>query len=153
MTERPGATHEPYGAVLQFVRDSFARQGLVGTLGAWLIELEPGRASIEIPYSHRVAGQGGRFHSAVVAGIAQACGGTAAATLAAEGIAISPTGFSMTFSAVPEGDLLVAVGRASSDGETRWTAQVTVTCRKDGILVTCAEASLSFEMRSGRAPV
>lgn len=135
---------------LQRVRESFSRQGLVGTLGAWLVDLEAGRAAIEIPYSHRVAGQSGRFHAAVVAGVAQACGGTAAATLAAANCDIMPSGFTLDYDGAAEGDLLRADGHAVAVSATTWRVHIAVTCRRGDVLVRCASADLSFKVRPPR---
>ncbi len=133
---------------LKRVRDSFSRQGLVGTLGAWLVELETGHAAIEIPYSNRVAGQSGRFHSAVVTGIAQACGGSAAGTLLPEGIALAAGGIDLTFTGATDGDVLRAEGRAASDGPDRWKVSVDVTCRRGETFVPAASGTLIFVVRT-----
>jgi acyl-coenzyme A thioesterase PaaI-like protein len=154
MTDRPQSTTPSTPSplapdALKRVRDSFSRQGLVGTLGAWLVELETGRAVIEIPYSNRVAGQSGRFHSAVVAGIAQACGGSAAGTLLPEGTALAAGAISMSFTGATEGELLRAEGKATADGPDRWKVAVEVTCRRGETLVAAAAAgTLTFVVRA-----
>lgn len=129
------------------VRASFGRQGLVGTLGAWLVELEPGRAAIEIPFSNRVAGRSGRYHSAVVAGIAQACGGSAAGTLVSESTELAAGSIELAFTGVPEGDLLHAEGHATSAGDGRWTVAVDVRCRNGGTFHTVATGKLTLVAR------
>ena len=145
----PSSTPAPLQPeALKRVRESFSRQGLVGTLGAWLVELDTGRAVIEIPYSNRVAGQSGRFHSAVVTGIAQACGGSAAGTLVAEGTALAAGTIDMTFTGATDGDLLRAEGRAAADGPDRWKVTVEVTCRRGEAFATSANGTLAFVVRS-----
>ena len=150
MTDRPQPTSPPPQAAdaLKRVRDRFSRQGLVGTLGAWLVELEAGRAVIEIPYSNRVAGQSGRFHSAVVTGIAQACGGSAAGTLAGEDTMLAAARIEMTFTGATDGDLLRAEGRATADGAGRWVATVDVTCRRGETFVVSGQGTLAFVART-----
>ena len=143
---RPSSKPAPRVDAIQRVRDSFSRQGLVGTLGAWLVELELGRATIEIPFSNRVAGQSGRFHAAVVAGISQACGGTAAATLAAEGGDLAPHSIDLAYHGGTDGELLRAIGRATATSLSRWTVEVEVMCRRDGADTKCATANLVFEL-------
>ena len=149
MTEQsPAPATTPLGPdAFKRVRDSFSRQGLVGTLGAWLVELDAGRAAIEIPYSIRVAGQSGRFHSAVVAGIAQACGGSAAGTLAPEGTNLAAGSIDMRFTGQTDGDLLRADGKAAADGPGRWKVAVEVTCRRDGQWSACASGTVDFVVR------
>ena len=150
MTDRPQTSSSgPLTPdALKRVRESFSRQGLVGTLGAWLVELEMGRAAIEIPYSNRVAGQSGRFHSAVVTGIAQACGGSAAGTLVPEGTALAAGAIDLTFTGATDGDLLRAEGRAAADGPDRWKVNVDVTCRRNEAFVASANGTLTFVVRT-----
>lgn len=63
------------------VRDSFAKQGLMGTIGAWLVEVTPGRVVIELPYSWRVSQAQGVFHSAIVGALGETAAGYAAMSL------------------------------------------------------------------------
>jgi acyl-coenzyme A thioesterase PaaI-like protein len=150
MTDRPQSSNPAPLApdALKRVRESFSRQGLVGTLGAWLVELETGRAAIEIPFSNRVAGQSGRFHSAVVTGIAQACGGSAAGTLLPEGAALAAGAIDLTFTGATDGDVLRAEGRAVADGPDRWKVSVEVTCRRGETFAPSAKGTLIFVVRA-----
>jgi uncharacterized protein (TIGR00369 family) len=63
------------------VRASFDRQGLMKTLGGRLLQVDAGRAEIELPYSDAVTQQNGHFHAAAVTAIADNAGGYAALTL------------------------------------------------------------------------
>ncbi len=52
------------------VRASFDSQGLMATLGARLVSVEPGRVVIELPFSQSVSQQHGLFHGGVIGAIA-----------------------------------------------------------------------------------
>ena len=63
------------------VEESFARQGLMRSIGARLVEVAPGRVVIEVPYAGTLTQQNGYFHAAVSAAIGDTAGGYAAYTL------------------------------------------------------------------------
>ena len=63
------------------VRASFARQGLMRTIGAELAALGPGRCTVEVPFSERVGQQQGFFHGGVIGAVADTAGGYAALSL------------------------------------------------------------------------
>jgi acyl-coenzyme A thioesterase PaaI-like protein len=135
---------------LRRIREHFSSQGLVGTLGAWLVELEPGRATIEIPFGHRVAGESGSFHSSVVAGAVQACGGAAAATLAKR-LDIMPASLDLTYEGAAGGDLLHATGLAVAETSTLWRTDIVVTCLRGDKVWTCARGRVTFVARPQEA--
>lgn len=63
------------------IHASFARQGLMKTLGARLVRVESARVDIELPWSEAVTQQHGYFHAAATTAIADTAGGYAALTL------------------------------------------------------------------------
>ena len=65
----------------QKVSDSFARQGLMQTLGGRLVRVERGRVDVELPYSEAITQQHGYFHAGAITAIADNAGGYAALTL------------------------------------------------------------------------
>jgi hypothetical protein len=78
MTERFEASNADFARV---VRDSFARQGLMSTLGARIVALEPGLCVIEMDYAPGVSQQNGYFHGGAVGAIADSAAGYAAYSL------------------------------------------------------------------------
>ena len=48
------------------VRDSFTKQGLMATLGARILTIEPGFCVIEMPYAPGVSQQQGFFHGGAI---------------------------------------------------------------------------------------
>jgi len=63
------------------VRDSFAKQGLMATLGAHIVAIEPGFCAIEMGYAAGVSQQQGYFHGGAVGAIADSAAGYAAYSL------------------------------------------------------------------------
>ncbi len=63
------------------IRSSFARQGLMKTIGANLVKVAPGEAEIELPYSKAITQQHGFVHAGIVSTIADNACGYAAYTL------------------------------------------------------------------------
>ena len=70
------------------VRDSFARQGLMGTLGARIVTIEPGFCVIEMGYAPGVSQQQGFFHGGAIGAIADNAAGYAAYSLMPAGAEI-----------------------------------------------------------------
>jgi acyl-coenzyme A thioesterase PaaI-like protein len=61
------ATNPDYAGA---VRESFGRQGLMRTLGARILTIEPGLCVIEMPYAPGVSQQQGYFHGGAIGAIA-----------------------------------------------------------------------------------
>ena len=57
------------------VRESFARQGLMVTLGASLVHVAPGEVEIALPTSAAVSQQHGFVHAGALASIADSAAG------------------------------------------------------------------------------
>jgi len=70
------------------VRDSFARQGLMATLGARIVVIEPGFCAIEMGYVTGVSQQQGFFHGVAIGAIADSAAGYAAYSLMPAGTEI-----------------------------------------------------------------
>lgn len=62
------------------VRASFARQGLMATLGASVQSVEPGRVCLRMPFADAVSQQHGFFHGGAVAALADTAAGYAGST-------------------------------------------------------------------------
>ncbi len=52
------------------IRRSFARQGLMKTIGAKLMQVDPGEVRIELPYKKAITQQHGFLHAGIVSTIA-----------------------------------------------------------------------------------
>jgi acyl-coenzyme A thioesterase PaaI-like protein len=67
------------------VRESFARQGIMGLLGVHMTEVGEGRCVVEVPYTDGLAQQQRYFHGTVAGAISDNAGCYAALSLAPEG--------------------------------------------------------------------
>ena len=120
------------------VRESFARQGLMGTIGAWLVEVKPGRVLIELPFSQRVAQQHGLFHGAVVGAIADTAGGYAALSLLSAGSEVVTVEYKINFLRQAKGQMLRADAHVLNSGKTLSVVRVDVAAFDDGKSDICA---------------
>ena len=100
------------------VRDSFARQGLMATLGARLTCVEPGYVEIEVPFTDAVSQQQGLFHGGVTSSIVDTSCGYSALTLMPESSEVLTVEFKINLFAPARGDRLVASGRVLRPGRT-----------------------------------
>jgi uncharacterized protein (TIGR00369 family) len=75
------------------VRDSFARQGLMGTLGATLVSVAPGAVEITLRPHDAISQQHGFVHAGAVTAIADSAAGYAALTLMPPGSGVLSTEF------------------------------------------------------------
>ncbi len=123
------------------VRDSFARQGFMGTLGAELLLVAPGRAEIATPYHDAIAQQHGYFHGGAIGAIADTAGGYAALSLMPDGMTILTVEYKLNIVAPGKGDRLIARGYVVRPGRT-----LTVT-RADVFAVIGAEEKLCAIMQ------
>jgi uncharacterized protein (TIGR00369 family) len=100
------------------VRDSFARQGLMGTLGARIVALEPGFCAIEMDYAPGVSQQQGFFHGGAIGAIADNAAGYAAYSLMPAGAEILTVEYKINLIRPAVPPLLRAEGRVLRPGRT-----------------------------------
>jgi uncharacterized protein (TIGR00369 family) len=96
------------------VRESLAKQGLMGLLGAQVSEVGEGWCVIEIPYGEKLTQQQGYFHGAIAGAIDDSAGGYVALTRTPEGREVLTVEYKINFRApawgqmVDRGELLTA---------------------------------------------
>jgi uncharacterized protein (TIGR00369 family) len=105
------------------VRASFARQGLMGTLGAELVSVAPGSVEIAMEPDPSISQQHGFVHAGAVTAIADSAAGYAALTVMPAGTGVLSTEFKINLLAPATGDRLVARGRVVKAGRTLTVAQ------------------------------
>lgn len=120
------------------VRDSFERQGLMATLGAKLVRVEPGEVDIEMPIDARVSQQHGFAHAGAVASIADSACGYAAFSLMPEDGGVLAVEFKINLLAPAAGELLIARARVVRAGRTLSVCQADVVAVKEGVERTVA---------------
>lgn len=100
------------------VRDSFANQRVMQTLGATLVEVTPGRVTIELPYRADLTQQHGFVHAGIVATIGDSACGYAAFSLMPTDAGVLTIEYKINLMAPARGSLLRAIGRVIRPGRT-----------------------------------
>lgn len=108
------------------VRTSFAKQGLMATLGATLHEVAPGKVEIALVPGPAVSQQHGFVHAGAVSAIADSAAGYAALSLMPADAGVLTTEFKINLLAPAAGDKIVARGRVVKAGRTLTLAQAEV---------------------------
>jgi uncharacterized protein (TIGR00369 family) len=120
------------------IQDSFAQQGLMGTIGARLVAVRPGRVEIALPFSPALTQQNGFFHAAAVAAIADSAGGYAALSVMSDDEDVLAVEFKLNLVRPAIGDRLVAEGTVLRAGRTLIVCQNTVLAYAQGSARTVA---------------
>jgi uncharacterized protein (TIGR00369 family) len=134
------------------IRASFAKQGLMETLGASITSLGPGVVEISFTPSSSTSQQHGFVHAGAVAAIADTAAGFASLSLMPAGVGVLTTEFKINLVAPAIGDRIVARGRVVKAGRTLTLAQTDVVAVTDGkeMLVALLTATLmTVEGRAG----
>jgi uncharacterized protein (TIGR00369 family) len=100
------------------VRESFARQTLMTTLGATITHLAPGTVQLSAPYAPQFAQQNGFWHAGAIASLADSANGYAAFTLAPAGTDVLAVEFKINLLAPARGESFLATGRVLRPGRT-----------------------------------
>jgi uncharacterized protein (TIGR00369 family) len=122
------------------VRESFARQTLMETIGARLSLVSPGEVEIDLPYRKDLSQQHGYLHAGVVTAIVDTACGYSALTLMEAGADVLTVEYKINFVSPARGERLVARGRVTRPGRT-----VTV-CAGDVYAVSEGEEKLVASM-------
>jgi len=136
------------------IQVSFDRQGLMKTLGASLLRLEPGAVEIALRPAPSVSQQHGFVHAGAVAAIADSAAGYAALSLMAPGTGVLTTEFKINLVAPAAGDRLVARGRVVKAGRTLTLAQTEVvaeTAGEEKLVALLTATMMAIEGRDGVA--
>src|SRR5215475_244101 len=108
------------------VRASFAKQGLMTTLGATLASVSPGAVEIFVSPHPAILQQHGFVHGGVVSAIADTAAGYAALSLMPADTGILTTEFKINFLAPAAGERILARGRVVKAGRTLTLSQAEV---------------------------
>jgi uncharacterized protein (TIGR00369 family) len=111
------------------VRESFARQGYMATLGAELVHVAAGEVDIAVSFSEGLTQQDGFLHAGVVAGVVDSACGYAALTTMSPDAEVLTVEFKINLLAPAAGERLLARGRVLRAGRT-----LTV-CRGDAFTI------------------
>ena len=108
------------------IQASFAKQGLMTSLGASLVHVAPGMVEIALPASPSVSQQHGFVHAGALAAIADTAAGYAALSLMPPGVGVLTTEFKINLVAPAKGNGVRARGRVVKAGRTLTLAQTEV---------------------------
>jgi uncharacterized protein (TIGR00369 family) len=108
------------------IGESFARQGLMRSIGARLVEVARGRVVIEVPYAGTLTQQNGYFHAAVSAAIGDTAGGYAAYTLMDPAEDVLAVEFKINLLRPAVGERLSAEAVVLKEGRTLTICQSTI---------------------------
>lgn len=114
------------------IETSFAKQGLMQTLGARFGHIEPRQVHIHLPMSERVTQQHGFFHGGATSTIADSAGGYAALTQFDAGSEVLTEEYKINFLAPAQGDELEAIGIVLKVGRTLTACRLDVYAHADG---------------------
>jgi uncharacterized protein (TIGR00369 family) len=114
------------------IRASFAKQGLMSTLGATLNKVAPGLVEIVIRPMPSISQQHGFVHAGAVSAIADSAAGYASLSLMPANRGVLTTEFKINLVAPAAGDRIIARGRVVKVGRTLTLAQTEVFAESGG---------------------
>ena len=114
------------------VRDSFAAQPLMATLGARLSHVAAGEVHIRLPFRSDLTQQHGFLHAGVVSSALDSACGYAAFSLMPEGAGVLTIEFKINLLAPAKGGELIARGRVIRGGRTIAVCQAEGSMLADG---------------------
>ena len=104
-------------------RDSFARQGVMTTIGAELVSVEPGAVSIAFTHQPGLTQQHGYVHAGIVAAVLDSAAGYAAGTLMPADAGVLTIEFKVNLLAPAEGPRFRCDARIVKAGRTITVAE------------------------------
>lgn len=122
------------------VRDSFARQPFMATLGAELLAVGPGRTEIALAYDESLSQQHGYFHGGVIGTLADNAGGYAAFSLMPAGMTVLTVEYKLNIVAPATGERLISRGQVLRPGRTLTVTRSDVFAVDGGAEKLCATA-------------
>jgi len=120
------------------VRESFASQRVMRTLGAELVSVAPGHCEIRLPCRDDLTQQHGFIQAGIVSSIADNAGGYAGFSLMPAGASVLAVEFKINFLAPATGDYLLAVAEVIKPGRTLVITRAEVYAWRDGKPTHCA---------------
>ena len=100
------------------VRDSFARQKVMATIGACLTKVSPGAVEIELPFRDDLTQQHGFLHAGIVTAIVDSACGYAAMTLMPVDATVLTIEYKVNFVSPAVGKRMIARGHVTKPGRT-----------------------------------
>ena len=108
----------PNPAFAEEIKASFAKQTIMGLIGAELSRVEPGIIEITLPYRADLAQQNGYLHAGIVTTIADTACGYAAYSLMPPKSEVLSVEFKVNLTRPAKGEMFVAVAEVVKSGRT-----------------------------------
>jgi uncharacterized protein (TIGR00369 family) len=134
------------------IRSSFAKQGLISTLGATLGTVSPGSVEIALVPHSAISQQHGFVHAGALSAIADSAAGYAALSVMPPGTGVLSTEFKINLLAPASGDRIVARGRVVKAGRTLTVAQSDVFAQsgdQEKLVALLTATLMTVEARQG----
>jgi uncharacterized protein (TIGR00369 family) len=112
----PFEPHDPHFEAR--VRESFARQTIMATIGATLTVVQPGAVEIRLPFRADLCQQHGFLHAGIVTTIVDSACGYAAGSLMSPDDGVLSIEFKINLLAPAIGDYFIARGHVTRAGRT-----------------------------------
>jgi uncharacterized protein (TIGR00369 family) len=122
------------------VRESFAQQQFMKTLGASLLSVKPGAVEIEVPFRADLTQQNGFVHAGVITSVLDSACGYAALSVAPEDAGVLSVEFKVNLLSPAVGERFVARAQVKRAGR-----RVTV-CAADAFAISAGEEKLVATM-------
>lgn len=122
------------------VRESYAKQTVMATIGARLARVAPGEVDVELPFRADLTQQHGFLHAGIVATVLDSACGYAAFTLMPADAGVLSIEFKVNLLAPAEGERIIARARVVRAGRT-----ISV-CQADAFAVRGGEERLVTTM-------
>jgi uncharacterized protein (TIGR00369 family) len=126
------------------VRESFAAQPFMATLGARLTDLQPGRCEIALQHDPRLTQQHGFIHGGVVATLADNAAGYAAFSLMPAQAQVLTTEFKINLLNPARGQAFFGRAQVLKAGRTLTVCDANVYARDGDTETLCARALVSL---------
>jgi uncharacterized protein (TIGR00369 family) len=133
------------------VRDSFARQTVMATIGARIAALRPGHCEVELPYRRDLCQQHGYLHAGITTTIADSAAGYAAFSLMPAGASVLTVEFKVNLMAPAAGERFVARGAVIKPGRTLLVAEAEVLAEEKGARKPIAQMLATMMCLEGKS--
>lgn len=132
------------------VERSFARQGVMATLGVELARVAPGEVELRMPYNEKLTQQHGFIHAGVLStALDSACGYAAFSLMPAEA-AVLTVEFKVNLLSPAKGDNFSFIGKVVKPGRTVTVAEGDAYAWRDGDAKRIARMTATLMAITGR---
>lgn len=133
------------------VRESFTLQGVMGLIGAKLVDVWPGGCEIHLPYRPDLSQQHGFFHAGVTSTVVDSAAGYAGFSLMAPNTSVLSVEFKINLLAPADGELMIATGEVVKPGRNLVITRGDAWVVKNGKVTHCAMMQQTLMTMHGKS--